>query len=137
MLTTTIFIFVAVQKVSAIFFLSLVLVTQTPLQQVLKLPVLIEHFREHQKEYKDISFAAFIQLHYFSGNPKDEDYNRDQQLPFRSDAVILLDSSIAIAEYHLDLGTPPACCQQLYPLMNIATLPDRHGFDIWQPPKAC
>lgn len=113
------------------------LVSQTPLQQVLKLPVLIEHFKEHKKETSSISFIEFIQLHYFSGNPKDDDYDRDQQLPFRSDAVIVLDSSIEIPDYNFKVH--PLCLykEKSYPRMDITTLPSRHSFDIWQPPKSC
>lgn len=113
------------------------LVSQTPLQQVLKLPVLIEHFKEHQQEAKPLSLLAFIQLHYFSGNPKDEDYDRDQQLPFRSDAVVVLDFNVEIPDHHLKINSLPLFCEKSYPLFDVSSLPSRHGFDIWQPPKSC
>jgi hypothetical protein len=125
------------QKVSAIIFLSVMLVSQTPLQQVLKLPVLIEHFREHQKEGKETSFISFIELHYFSGNPKDKDYDRDQQLPFRSDAVVVFDSSVDIPVQNFKVDPLPLYKEKTYPLFDISSLPGKHGFDIWQPPKSC
>jgi len=126
-----------VKKVSAIFFLSVMLLTHTPFQQVLKLPVLIEHFREHQKEIRSISFIDYLQLHYFSGNPKDKDYDRDQQLPFRSHAVVLVDSSVEIPDHHFKIDPLSLYKEQSYPLFDITSLPSRHGFDIWQPPKSC
>ena len=125
------------QKVSAIFFISVMLLSQTPLQQVLKLPVLIEHFKEHKKQTSSVSFVDFIQLHYFSGNPKDQDYDRDQQLPFRSDAVIVFDSNTEIPDHHFKIAVLPDLKEKSYPLLDITSLPDSHGFDIWQPPKFC
>ncbi len=56
----------------------------TPLGQLLKLPVLVEHFAEHRRENPDISVFGFVVLHYFSGNVRDADYERDMQLPFKS-----------------------------------------------------
>lgn len=113
------------------------LVSQTPLQQMLKLPVLIEHFREHQKESQGISFTSFIQLHYFSGNPKDNDYDRDQQLPFRSDAMIVFDGSVEIPDQYCKVDPLPVYKEKIYLFLDVATLPSRHGFDIWQPPRSC
>ena len=126
-----------VHKISAIFFLCMMLLSQTPFQQLLKIPVLIEHFAEHRKEAKNISFTDFIKLHYFSGNPKDSDYDRDQQLPFRTADVIVVYSSIVIPDHHFKVGLPPAYNENLYPLFNITSLPQRHVFEIWQPPKFC
>lgn len=126
-----------VPKVSAILFLSIIMVSQTPFQQVLKLPVLIEHFGEHKKENPSISFVDFIQLHYFSGNPKDDDYDRDQQLPFRSDEVIVLVSNVEVNHHQIKIDPLSSYTSKNYPLMDIATLPSTHSFDIWQPPKSC
>ena len=61
------------RKIAAIFFLTVLVLVQTPVQQFLKLPVLIAHFNEHRAENAGISFLEYIQLHYFSGNPKDDD----------------------------------------------------------------
>lgn len=113
------------------------LISQTPVQQVLKLPVLVEHLREHKEENVSISLLDFIQLHYFSGNPKDKDYDRDQQLPFRSDAVIVFDSSVEVPDQHFRVNPLPLNKEKTYPLFDITSLPGRHGFDIWQPPKSC
>lgn len=104
---------------------------------MLKIPVLIEHFAEHRKETKNISFAHFIKLHYFSGNPVDDDYDRDQQLPFRTSADIVVNSNVIIPEYHFKVDIPLLYQENDYPLFDVASLPSSHRFDIWQPPKAC
>jgi len=60
------------------------LAAATPLMELFKLPILIEHYCEHQQESPDISVAEFLFLHYFNGNPRDADYDRDMQLPFKT-----------------------------------------------------
>ncbi len=71
-------------KCIAILFLFIYLLGATPLGQLCKLPMLIEHYQEHQKENKDISFLSFLKMHYFNGDPKDADYEDDMKLPFKT-----------------------------------------------------
>ena len=72
------------KRVAAILFLSIMLLSQTELHQILKFPVFVQHYFEHQAEDPNITLSQFIVLHYFSGNPVDDDYARDMQLPFKS-----------------------------------------------------
>lgn len=125
------------RNVSAIFFLTVILLSQTPLQQVLKLPVLVEHYKEHQVGNTHISFAAFIVLHYFSGNPKDSDYDRDLQLPFRSNAVILMGSTVILPGLINADFAPPVYQEKSYSLFHLTQLSSSHTSGIWQPPKVC
>ena len=68
-----------------ILLLVLLLSAQTPLGQVLKFPVLMEHFYKHKKQ-EGVSFLEFIKDHY-SPNHNDADQSEDDQLPFRGDVV--------------------------------------------------
>ncbi len=127
----------AVRKTAAIFFLTLLLLAQTPLQQVLRLPVFIEHFKEHRAEDPKLSLAAFIVLHYFSGNPKDDDYDRDMQLPFRAQDLVLISSTVVLpAQVEPDF-TQPVFEPFVYPLLSEEAALPRHPFDIFQPPRSC
>lgn len=128
--------FCNVRKVAAILFFSVILLAQTPVQQVLKLPILIEHFKEHRAD-KDISFLEFIKLHYFSGNPKDSDYDRDQQLPFRANDVILMSSTVVLPAQIVPAAPPLLFREKTYVLLKPTGLPSLHSFDIWQPPRSC
>ena len=53
------------------------------LHQFLRIPVLIQHFVEHRRQDPSISFLDFLNLHYIHQYIVDEDYQRDNQLPFR------------------------------------------------------
>jgi hypothetical protein len=57
-------------KICLAIFLSLQIVTNfTFFEDVVRIPVLIEHYRHHtEKETPDISFFDFIVLHYFSNS---------------------------------------------------------------------
>lgn len=72
------------KKVTAILFLSIYLFTSTQLKELLKLPLLIEHFIEHKQQDTGISFMEFLSMHYAHGNVKDADYEKDMRLPFKS-----------------------------------------------------
>lgn len=70
----------------SIFFLLLHLLTSTELCQVLRIPVLINHYTEHRSLNTGITFFMFLKMHYFNGDPRDSDYDRDMQLPFKTSA---------------------------------------------------
>ncbi|KYP13585.1 MAG: hypothetical protein A1D16_02355 [Flavihumibacter sp. CACIAM 22H1] len=64
--------------------MALLLLTQTELHQLLKLPILIEHFKEHKALNKDITLLDFLKEHYLGHTVIDNDYQRDMQLPFKT-----------------------------------------------------
>lgn len=118
-----------------IFCFATIVVAGTELHQLFKLPVFVQHFYEHQQEDKNISLLRFIIIHYFSGNPKDSDYNRDMQLPFKTTDC---SSTITLAA----LTHPSFTNERLvfivannYPALKNNTFPSSHLSDIWQPPK--
>lgn len=71
------------KKTFAIFLVSLYIFSFTEISELLKLPVLIEHYGEHKAEDKDITILGFIALHYLNGSQKDSDYAKDMKLPFK------------------------------------------------------
>jgi len=74
-------IFGAMKKTLAIFFLSTYLLSTTELFQLLKLPILIEHFVEHQEQDHGMSFLGYL-IHHYGGHEPDADYATDMKLPF-------------------------------------------------------
>ncbi|CAA9195618.1 hypothetical protein FLA105534_00738 [Flavobacterium bizetiae] len=51
-------------------------------QQFYKLPILIEHYKEHQQRH-NVSFIDFLEMHYWGEDLNDNDSDRDMQLPFK------------------------------------------------------
>jgi len=104
-----------------------------------KLPVVFQHYIEHKKEDKNISMLAFLHLHYLCGSPKDKDYERDMQLPFKSSSFCI---AASIADFvpltfqlsllkHIEIDQ-----KKLYGYF-ITSIPSSSIASIWQPPKSC
>jgi|SRR5688572_28173545 len=66
----------------AIFLLVLVVSVQTPVGQLFKLPLLVEHFIKHQKQNHN-SLIGFLEDHYTNGH-NDSDLPEDENLPFKN-----------------------------------------------------
>lgn len=124
------------RRITAIFFFTIVLVSQTPLQQLLKLPVLFQHYMEH-KDPANLSFLDYIEEHYFNGNPRDEDYPRDQQLPFRTAGVILIGTTVDLPVQASVEPAPVVYVDRSYSLELSTSFTSRHASEIWQPPRTC
>ncbi|MBK7522854.1 MAG: hypothetical protein IPI53_01385 [Saprospiraceae bacterium] len=56
----------------------------TPLKEICKIPLLVLHYSNHLKENPAMSLAEFFDMHYLRGMVLDEDFEQDQQLPFKT-----------------------------------------------------
>lgn len=54
------------------------------MNQLLKMPLLIEHYFDHQVENKDLTLFRFLNMHYTNLHPVDKNHKKDMQLPFKS-----------------------------------------------------
>lgn len=121
----------------SITFLLVYLFSMTELHQLVKTPMLVKHYLEHQKENQKISLIGFLEMHYFSDTPVDADYEKDMQLPFKNfhdnhpvnvilalpEPLISLESQVLFQE---DFDRPFIKSQIV--TSNFLT-------SIWQPPK--
>lgn len=78
----------------------------TGLFQLVKLPVLYEHFREHQQINPAVNFISFLSMHYLGDDNNDDDDEKDMQLPFKkndfntSNLLFTHHSKITVATPH-------------------------------------
>ena len=72
------------KKCLAFLLLGIYMLSFSEIHQLLKIPILIEHFTEHRSQDEGITLFAFLKMHYTGIFEVDEDYQRDQQLPFRT-----------------------------------------------------
>ncbi len=70
------------QKVIIYIFIFLIVSNIGFFQQFYKLPILVEHYNEHQQR-QDVSFIDFLEMHYWGEDLNDNDSDRDMQLPFK------------------------------------------------------
>ncbi len=122
------------KRALSILFLLVYINSFTELHEVLRLPILLEHYSEHKKLSQEISFWDFLELHYKTDVAHDE---HDNQLPFKvlghcfsAHSATEPDSKIAVSQ----------------PVPVIIPQPSSHYKEsffnspliaIFQPPKAC
>ncbi|MFZ7115390.1 MAG: hypothetical protein ACO1G9_08450 [Bacteroidota bacterium] len=120
----------------AIFLLVVHLFTATELYQLLKFPLLIEHFREHKQQDSNLSFYAFLKMHYAESIIHD-DHDHDMKLPFKTDQGCINTSITAIESYpHFEMHLKPSNnpTKIFFPYRE-SFLPSSFLSSIWQPPK--
>lgn len=124
------------KKLAGIFLLTVYMTSFAELHNLARVPVLLSHFKEHRQQDPELSFWAFIKLHYFDPLVVDDDYQRDRQLPFRdTDFGHVATISYCDRTPAVILPGPPAEPLPEFPLFNEQNKPQFPAFDIFQPPR--
>ncbi len=134
-------IFVLLKKLISILFFFIFLSANTVFGQLLKLPVLIEHYYEHQDDRTDddhgISFLDFLKKHYTSNNSNTGDTKHSHEnLPFKNTNCTSV-NSISVLPQHIFFKTitPFICLKKYQPLYNQSSYISTQLGSIWQPPR--
>ena len=130
------------KKVLAIFFLTTYLISTTELGQLLKFPMLVEHYFEHKEKNPQINMMEFLALHYegnhLENHPHDEDYEHDQQLPFIVHIDVLSVSFVLTPPFSFEIETRKLVGKEPKALpLDDAFSDNNYLSAIWQPPKSC
>ena len=125
------------KKFFAISFLFIYLFSTTKLHQLLKAPLLIEHFIEHREENQGITIWQFLYIHYAMGDIMDADYEKDMRLPFKSHDTCVSVVSNFVVSLPETFSVP-----QLKPILEEQNFSTKDKFlhtsflsNIWQPPR--
>lgn len=127
------------KKLIAIVLLSIYLISLTELKQLMKLPVLVEHFSEHKAKDTGLSLIDFLSNHYAQDNDHDGDEEREMKLPFKShDGCInsIVSESVPSSSYYLP-SKPVYTESKAYSNYTEQFLTSAYLSSIWQPPKSC
>jgi hypothetical protein len=124
-----------VKKAIAVLLVSIYTVSFSELPQLLKIPILVQHFLEHKQQDPKTTFWAFIKEHYQGKFEMDADYKRDNQLPFRtanfiSNTIVIFDPPDPI---EIPVSVP--ALKQEFTLFNDDNNPVSSFQDIFQPPR--
>lgn len=126
------------RKTISIAFLFVYLFSATELSQLVKLPTLVEHFSEHKQQNQTMSFWDFMCIHYAGKFSKDNDYEKDMKLPFKSHDTsqsFIFVASPPVAPYIAPFSVnrqQKTCCDY-----DEQFLTSFYLSCIWQPPKFC
>lgn len=128
--------FCPVHRAISILLLTIYLCNTTELIELVKIPVFFAHLNEHRAEKPGTSIWGFVVEHYFSGDVKDKDWERDMELPFKSHEHVTNASPVppppsqpqlTIATQRQVVVVYPAYINRFHPLI--------YHPDIFQPPK--
>lgn len=114
-----------------IFLLVLLVSIQTPLGQLFKLPLLVQHYMKHQKQ-EALSFIDFLDDHYAS-NHNDADLPEDEQLPFKN--IPLQNIGYAIVTPGSQENMPDPIPMEKKVIFPDTYSPRQHSASIFHPPR--
>ncbi len=125
------------KKTVTILLLAIYLFGSTQAGQLLKLPLLVTHYVQHKAENPQISFLAFLKIHYVDPQPYDADYQQDMQLPFKTlgdvccvNVPVVLPAVLSINFKAPDPGSTA------YTILNDEVPVCRLAYSVFQPPRA-
>lgn len=106
----------------------------TILGEFLKLPIVFIHYNEHQREMNKISVIDFLLCHYVEDahEIQDNDSERDQSLPFKSDKMVHAHFSLFLSD-----GTEtikPLIISGFLYFPQKFTAAQVYHTDFWRPP---
>ncbi len=116
----------------ALLLLILYINSNTEFHELLRTPVLINHYNQHKLLAKDISFWDFLVMHYKTGVAHDAD---DNQLPFKDPAHSFTASTLALPISKILLKEAVALAETDHPYPYTETFIASHLSKIFQPPR--
>ncbi len=128
-----------VKKISAIFLLTVYLFSTTEVKQLLKLPVIFQHFAEHKQQDGQMTILKFLSIHYLHGSPKDKDYEQDMKLPFKTsgDCISTVSSDVIPVTVTFAIINPIEISVRQVFIHKYEFILSSFPASIWQPPKFC
>lgn len=114
------------------------MVSTTQLSELLKLPILIEHYMEHKQKNKDLSFVGFLEMHYAHSSPHDDDYEKDMKLPFKTvtiSNIVSISFCLPIPQFKQNQIVYFKTDKQQFSDYSF-TYSSAFLSSIWQPPRA-
>ena len=125
--------------VIAVFLLFIYIQPAGVIRELFKLPLLIEHYFDHQEEKNGMGLVSFLVSHYYTEDGTDYDADEDSRLPFKSSDQIFSAGSIAVSPpVNSDiLSRPDLSPVRNYVIMDDENIPTDHLDAIWQPPRHC
>ncbi|MFZ5970025.1 MAG: hypothetical protein ACOYXA_00395 [Bacteroidota bacterium] len=106
-------------------------VSFTELHQMLRLPLLVEHYHEHSAQ-TDLSFWEFLVMHYETDVAHDD---TDMRLPFKTCDHSVVTAPAALLTHSLSISAAPPEELSLHQSLYLSRKPTLRAGDIFQPPK--
>jgi len=127
---------VPVKKLIAISFVFVFLYANTELHQLLKLPVLVHHYLEHNEGANNAAFADFLYNHYNNEQSNsDNNQNDHRNLPFKTDCANVHTSLAYTGHQQYSFQHTLPVSVKVNVVYNEIIYSSASLSNIWQPPK--
>jgi hypothetical protein len=119
-------------RFAALGFLLIYLVSFTEFREVLRLPLLVEHYGEHKSQVSEMSFLEFLIMHYETDVAHDD---RDMRLPFKDSSHSISLSLVTLPNPKMCLSGPIEINDAAVSFFYLQHEPKLLTADIFQPPR--
>jgi hypothetical protein len=123
------------KKLIAIAIVLIYVTSFTEVHQFFKIPVLWQHYLEHQQKDKTITFLQYLSHHYETHDDHDDDHDRDMELPFKDFGHCSFVQAVTLPTYKLELKVDNYIFKKTYVCYYNKFITAFHLTEIWQPPK--
>lgn len=103
--------------------------------ELAKLPLLFDHFLEHRKTDSNLTFTAFLALHYADVKHHEEDHSTHSQLPFGQHHHLNIVIPVWYAPALPDFPSPPQPCAAEHGSLPLPDELPAYASPVWQPPR--
>lgn len=123
------------KKFISILLISSILAGAASFDEFIKIPILIQHYKDHKESNSGISFFTFLYNHYLTNQKaeSDNDKKSNEKLPFKSAPRFHSANMQAIFQTEVVMLVDRPIVT--FPFIIINTKVKGGAFDIWQPPK--
>ncbi len=120
-------------------FLTLFLYANTELHELLKIPVLVHHYLEHDDNDNSVSFIDFLNEHYNNNNSHNDTDNKHhdhQKLPFKTNDCATVHTVLAFNNANdLSIDQIDYCSVKVISICNELIYSSSFQNKILQPPQ--
>lgn len=120
------------RRVTAIGMLVLHLGLFTELNELMRLPLLVEHFLEHQEMVPEMSFFQFLAMHYKTDVAHDA---TDMELPFKRCDHSVASPNFTFPDQKIELTSSVPNSTPKFFSLYISFIPSTGLNEIFQPPR--
>ena len=119
-------------RVAAFSILIFYLISFTEFREVLRLPLLVEHYQEHKGKVAEMSFLDFLVMHYKTDVPHDD---TDMSLPFKDCNHYFSISLVVLPTHKISLINTAEIISPSKGVFYLRHEPKLRAIDIFQPPR--
>lgn len=126
-------------RVAACLLLLVYVTSAVTTRELLKLPLLAEHFHDHKSANVNTSLYSFLVFHYLYEKDMDNDAEKDRKLPFKSIENNATPNVVSLKPpvQHYNLSGKQRLVNLNFHILDDRLAPSLFCNAVWHPPRGC